>query len=208
MGTKTLSLPKISLPHRSLSLSTKPLSLTLTALSHSTKPLSLTALSHRHRSLSLSHRHRSLSLSHRHRSLTRHRSLVSLSLSLSRLSALTLSPSLPPLSLSLSHRSLTEISPLSLTEISLPNPKSLPSLRLRLRRGRRVCRRRLPEIGASEALTRRRTLSRRRCSLSISLLRSLNPISVLGLISPSLNKKIDWEVQERRKATSVGVICC
>ncbi|KAK9098477.1 hypothetical protein Syun_025522 [Stephania yunnanensis] len=63
--------------------------------------------------------------------------------------------------LSLSNLSRTDVSqlslsPLSLTEISLPNPKSLPSLRLQQRRGRRLCRRRLPEIGASEALSRRR----------------------------------------------------
>ncbi|KAK9082701.1 hypothetical protein Scep_029172 [Stephania cephalantha] len=35
----------------------------------------------------------------------------------------------------------------------------MSSLRLRLRRGRRVCRRCLPEIGASEALSRRRCTS-------------------------------------------------
>ncbi|KAK9162420.1 hypothetical protein Syun_003322 [Stephania yunnanensis] len=60
--------------------------------------------------------------------------------------------------LSLSHRSRADVSQLSLslTEISLPNPKSLSSLRLWLRRGRWLCRRRLPKIGASEALSRRR----------------------------------------------------
>ncbi|KAK9163409.1 hypothetical protein Syun_004311 [Stephania yunnanensis] len=107
MGTKTLSLPKISLPHRFLSLSlTKPLSLTLTALS-------LNETSHRHRSL--------LSLSP---------SPLSLSLSPSPLSALSLSLSLSLSRLSfshpLSHRSLLSLSYRSLTEISLPNPKSLP----------------------------------------------------------------------------------
>ncbi|KAK9088578.1 hypothetical protein Scep_027660 [Stephania cephalantha] len=114
-----------------------PLSLTVTALS------------------SLSHRHRSLSLSPSPLS----------ALSLSQLSALTLSPSLSPLfALSLSHCSLSpdlthrQLS-LSLTEISFPNPKYLSSLRLRLRRGCRVCRHRLPEIGASEALSRRRCSS-------------------------------------------------
>ncbi|KAK9151519.1 hypothetical protein Syun_009828 [Stephania yunnanensis] len=45
------------------------------------------------------------------------------------------------------------LSPLSLTEISLPNPKSLSSLQLRLRRYCRLCRRRMPKIGASEALS-------------------------------------------------------
>ncbi|KAK9134883.1 hypothetical protein Syun_014213 [Stephania yunnanensis] len=71
-------------------------------------------------------------------------------LSLSPISALyTLCAHRSLLSLSLSHRSLfsfsltdqlpTFPSLLSLTEISLPNPKSLPSLQLWLRRGRRLC---------------------------------------------------------------------
>ncbi|KAK9162722.1 hypothetical protein Syun_003624 [Stephania yunnanensis] len=105
----------------------------LTALSLSTKSLSLTAHSLSPLSaISLT----VTALSHSHR----HQSLLSLSL----------------YSLSLSHRISLTVNSLSLTEISLTNPKSLSSLRLRLRRGRRVCRRRSPEIGASEALSRRR----------------------------------------------------
>ncbi|KAK9093061.1 hypothetical protein Syun_027972 [Stephania yunnanensis] len=64
-------------------------------------------------------------------------------------SSRTFSPSLTAIGLTFS-------SSLSLTEISLPNHKSLPSLRLRQRRGRRLCGRRLPEIGAFEALSSRR----------------------------------------------------
>ncbi|KAK9092675.1 hypothetical protein Syun_027586 [Stephania yunnanensis] len=131
MGTKTLSLPKISLPHRflSLSLSTKPLSLTLTVTA---------ALSHRHRLLSLSH-HRppSLSLSHRHRSLLS-LSPSALSLSLSRtvaLSALSRS-SLLSFSHPLSRRSLlslsrTALSPKSLSQtlnLCRTRPSGLPPL--------------------------------------------------------------------------------
>ncbi|KAK9151530.1 hypothetical protein Syun_009839 [Stephania yunnanensis] len=58
--------------------------------------------------------------------------------------------------LSLSRHSRIDVSQLSLSHRSL-SPKSLSqTLRLRLRRGLRLCRRRLPEIGASEALSRRR----------------------------------------------------
>ncbi|KAK9093316.1 hypothetical protein Syun_028227 [Stephania yunnanensis] len=134
----------------------KPLSLTLTALSHSTKPLSLTALSHRHCSLSpsplssLSLTVTALcSLSHHHFSLSLSLSPLS-ALSLSQLSALTLSPSLSPLSAlflsPLSHRNLTEI--------SLPNPKSLSSLRYEDATRPSNLSPPSAEIGASEALSR------------------------------------------------------
>ncbi|KAK9150801.1 hypothetical protein Syun_009110 [Stephania yunnanensis] len=86
--------------------------------------------------------------------ISAHRSLLSLSHRslLSARSVLT-----APLTALYSSRTFSlSLSPLSLTEISIPNPKSLASLRLQLRRGRRLCRRRLPEIGASEALSRRR----------------------------------------------------
>ncbi|KAK9113744.1 hypothetical protein Syun_020541 [Stephania yunnanensis] len=123
MGTK-ISLPKISLPHRSLSLSQRNLSphphrsLTQRNLSVTAAPLTVTALS------SLFHRHRSL--------LSLSPSPLSLSLTVAALCSLSLSrSSLLSFSHPLSHRSLlslslSEISPLSLTEISLPNPKSLP----------------------------------------------------------------------------------
>ncbi|KAK9160872.1 hypothetical protein Syun_007213 [Stephania yunnanensis] len=124
--------------------------------------------------------------------------LTKISLSLTDIS-LSLSPlSLSPLSLtkilltvdhtlSLSLLSIIGIS-LSFKSLSLSH-RNLSSLRLWLRRGRRVCRRRLPEIGASKALPvcPRRTLSRRRYSrrsssyLAISEAPAVCPRRTLGL---------------------------
>ncbi|KAK9111295.1 hypothetical protein Scep_018814 [Stephania cephalantha] len=58
------------------------------------------------------------------------------------------------------------------------------SLRLRLRRGRRVCRCRLSEIGASDALVvcPRRTLSPRRCSSLFVTVRRLELVSLFDMI--------------------------